>query len=171
MRENLQLAFTFPDTQQDTQQRVMDKIAIVRHGYYGTDGHLSDYGREQMMEIGNKLKRQLTVEEVVLILSSTAPRTVDSAEVLEIILGAKKELHELLWSEAGRREDYIAAHQLVQSVKNRADLVVVVTHCEYANGFPAFLGKTDLGRNFSYPDIGKGEGVLINYKTCELTIL
>lgn len=145
--------------------RNMSRLAIVRHGDYGRDDRLNERGRLQMQVLGTRLAQSFDTErEMALVLSSIAPRAVDSAEILAGILKAPIEQHEVLWSEASHPEDLEAAYKLVQSVRARADLLVVVTHYEYAEELPGFIGQRDLKKPY-WESFGKGEGVVLDFRS------
>lgn len=144
--------------------RNMSRLAIVRHGDDGYDGRLNDIGRRQMQALGEKLAESFDQDsEMALVLSSTAPRAVDSAEILAGLLQAPIEKHEVLWSGGIHPEDLEAVYKLVRSMRTRADLLVVVTHFEYAEEFPGFLGQRDLNQPYR-ESFGKGEGVVLDYR-------
>lgn len=146
--------------------RNLSRIAIVRHGEYGSDSKLNERGRQQIQGLGEKLKETIGAEELALILSSTAARALESAEILANILGVSVAAHEVLWSENRHPEDFEAAYALVNSIRSRADVAILITHLEYTEGFPWFLGEKDLGVHFPYRcDVRKGEGIIIDYRS------
>ncbi len=65
----------------------MKHLVIARHGNYGFDHRLNDYGREQMAYLGRALKDALNGSSVYIV-SSPAPRAFESAEILKGNWGA-----------------------------------------------------------------------------------
>ena len=142
----------------------MSRLAIVRHGKYGSDYRLNDQGRAQIQTLAERLNQSFDYEqEIALVLSSIAPRAIDTAEIIAQILQAPVETHELLWSENSHPENLEEAYKLVQSSRNRADLLVLVTHYEYTEELPALFGRRDLSQRF-YQHVKKGEGIILNYR-------
>lgn len=138
----------------------MDKLIIIRHGDY--DGvNLSDFGKRQMAELGNRLMPQINGD--VLILSSTAPRARESAEILGKAFNVSIEDHEILWSDRSHYEDFPKVLELVRSKKEEVDVLILVTHLEYVYGFPGHFGQTELEiSTFPYREIGKGTAWVIH---------
>lgn len=148
------------------------RVAIVRHGDYNSSYRLSERGQVQIETLGKMLKTHLTPGELATILSSTAPRALDSSEVLAKVLGIPVvEPHLVLWSDNNHQENFAEAYQLVNAVRRRAHLAILVTHYEYAEGFPSYLCERDLQLDVPYKEIGKGQGVLIDYKAKQVIYL
>lgn len=134
----------------------MQRLIIVRHGEYGGNDRLSEYGKEQITQLGEKLKATVNGGRVV-ILSSVAARAVDSAEILGKTFGVEFEQHDVLWSENRHRENLPKALELVRSKKDDADILVLVTHLEYVERFPSYFGEEELGNpSFPHREISKG---------------
>lgn len=81
----------------------MTRLLLVRHGQSvaqvegiigGPKGcrGLSDLGREQVRRLGERWKRNGTVPEVLL--TSTLPRAVETAEILAAVVGVEPEPHD-----------------------------------------------------------------------------
>jgi phosphohistidine phosphatase SixA len=134
----------------------MRRLIIVRHGDYGEDYHLSQYGIEQITLLSTMLKATTNGESIA-ILSSVATRAVDSAKILGKAFGVPFEEHDVLWSENRHPENLQEALELVRSKKDCADVLVLVTHLEYVYLFPNHFGKEELGvTSFPRREIGKG---------------
>lgn len=123
----------------------MKKLIIVRHGHYGHDFCLSHFGKRQIEALAKELHVHIGDKKRALILSSTAPRAHGSTEVLSEKLKINHELHDVLWSEAGRQEDLPKTLELVRKQKGRVDFLILVTHLEYLEYFPDYFGKHELG--------------------------
>lgn len=104
------------------------------------------------------------------LLSSSFPRAVRSAEILADLLGIELvEQHDVLRSEADLRLDTSAVLSLIQ--KQRADVILVVTHFEYARALPNAIGEQLLeGSLFPRDEIQPGRAWHIDCetKTCSL---
>lgn len=149
----------------------MDRLAIIRRGDYLLDnGRLSALGRTQIHKLGQMLE-SLVNEERVLVLSSTAPRALDSAKIIADILEVPVEEHEVLWADDDHRSNFDAVHQLVQSIRRKTNFGVLVTHLEYAQFFPSFLAKRDFGVSLPRFAVKKGEAVILDYRSKNLTYL
>lgn len=84
----------------------MKKLALVRHGEYDREtGHINSWGREQLNAVGMSLKSVMLPGETNLILSSSCPRAVDSAEIIADILYASFQRFEILWSDRSERPE------------------------------------------------------------------
>ena len=138
----------------------MKTLVIVRHGDYNGP-RLSDRGRNQMKTLGEKLQTLINGSSVLL-LTSIAGRAKESAEVLGSVLGVGFEEHEILWSENSHRENLPGALELVRSRKDEADVLILVTHYEYVDEFPAYFANQELGVQLRSNLIGKGEAWVLD---------
>lgn len=145
----------------------MKLLAVVRHGDYNGP-RLSDYGRNQMKALGEKLQTRINGSPILL-LTSIAGRAKESAEVLGSVLGVGFEEHEILWSENSHRENFPGALELVRSRKDEVDVLILVTHYEYVEGFPTYFASREMGAELYSNLIGKGEAWIldIQQKTLE----
>lgn len=140
----------------------MKKLIVVRHGDCDRrDDQLNDLGRDQISRLAGKLK-PIIDGGTVLILSSTAARARESAEILAKSFGVTFEEHQILLSGGGRREDLLGALALVRARMDLADVLILVTHMEYADRFPEYFAKEVLGVSISFPEVERGEAVVID---------
>ncbi len=146
----------------------MKKLVIVRHGDYGFDGSLSKTGRGQMERLARGLRSRLGGGKAI-ILFSTAPRGEQSARILGVELGITElEPHEVLWSDRdnGRSAHPAETLALVRSKKDQYDIVILVTHYEYAEEFPMYFSNFEFdGLLFTCAEIKKGEAWVIDCET------
>lgn len=160
----------------------IDKLVVARHGrsHPGT-GRLTEEGANQMRRLAALIKphaqginRHGFMKEVHL-LTSTAPRAMDSSEILMQELGLKERHADIsLWSDNDRSPDDAALlHYLHGLTFGRislvvgeppiVDVVILVTHLEYATDFPIYYGKEELGVDLPHHGhIDKGCGQLIH---------
>ena len=138
----------------------MKQLILVRHGdYFGNS--LSGYGRNQIKLLASKLKPFINGHSVA-ILTSTAGRACESADILGSFFGVDYEQHEVLWSENRHRENFVEALNLVRLNKNKADTLILVTHYEYVQKFPRYFAEKEMNVHFSSRLIGKGEAWVID---------
>lgn len=145
----------------------MNKIAFLRHGAHD-EGILNSTGHTQMQWMGSRLKQALARGESGLVLASTASHVAKSAEVLAELLGSQVEYHSLLRAGHGFIPDLIAAFELIEAAKKRAELLTIVTHTGYVEELPAFVIQRHLHADIGLQPIGIGQGVLIHYNPPKL---
>ena len=155
--------------------RIMSKLAILRHGTSNPHTCLLTLdGEIQMKRIGGKIANIRDAGQSTLIIASTAPRALASAKVLgEVdVLNAPVEGHEVLWSDREHPMRLGEAYTLIQTAGKRADLVVAVTHLEYAQDLPEYVGERDGISVLPWEsDIRKGCGFLLDYMSKATTPL
>ncbi|MFH1212055.1 MAG: phosphoglycerate mutase family protein [Candidatus Woesearchaeota archaeon] len=123
----------------------MKHLFVARHGSYGKDGRINDAGREQMKALAAVIKGIL-VGSPAHIVSSTASRALDSAQVLAEELGLSGVEQELyIWGGGDAPKDSYyndrwrsesASERLIEIVyreRSGADTVIVVSHCGTAD--------------------------------------
>ncbi len=140
----------------------MKKLIVVRHGAYDVATmNLHDIGRRQMLDISPKIHDAIG-NDTAIILSSTAPRAEQSAQVLADQLNTDIELHEVLWSESGRPTKPDTVLELIKS-HDEKDVVILLTHLEYTDIFPAYYARRVLNTN---PEcqlpLSKGEMLILD---------
>ncbi len=152
----------------------MEHLFVVRHGSYYDYGancdRIDSFGREQMERLG-KVIRSILRQGSAYIVSSTAPRALDSSGVLAVELGLPSEFEQIpyLWSGLDSPEDsfYHDRNQdkliaIVNERRDKADGLVVVSHLEVTDNFPSFFFQREFGINDSVPGIEKGQAVHID---------
>ena len=77
----------------------MKHLFIARHGFYGEDHRIDNFGCRQMELLGEAIKKILNSGSAY-ILSSTAPRALDSSQVLAVQLSLPSKFEQVpyLWS-------------------------------------------------------------------------
>lgn len=113
----------------------MNKLVVARHGSYTK-------GNEEITKLADTLI-ELVGKESVLILSSV--RVTRDARIIADKFGVPFEEHEILWSEREHPEDFPGTLKLLESRQGEADVVILVTHAEYATRFPEYYLKQELG--------------------------
>jgi phosphohistidine phosphatase SixA len=145
----------------------MKGAIFVRHGNYDSHGGLSERGRAQIEGACSRLSPHvLALGPSVALLTSSAPRARESAEIvarhLRAFLDVTPESHEELWSDSEHRCNLTTASELVRQRGETADLVIVVTHLEYVEYLPRFLGPDDIRHRWYPPRPNYGEGYVID---------
>jgi len=153
----------------------MKHLFVVRHAAYGGDDRISPDGRQQMLVLGDYIKTALGGSSAYL-LSSTAPRALDSAEVLSLQLGLKEfERVPYLWSGADAPKDaWHCTHgcqkvmEIIDERKDKANGLVMVVHLELAQGFSDYvIHNPKFGDHQFDPfavDVKKGQAVHIDFE-------
>lgn len=137
----------------------MEKLLITcRHGAYDeATYHLNNDGKWQMKALAACLKPVIE-DRTMCVLSSAADRAIESAEILRDDFGLNAiERHELLWSESGRRPDYEKVKALVKRMLLTSDIVILVTHLEYTNGFSRYFIDETVGKTLGSFELQKGQ--------------
>jgi phosphohistidine phosphatase SixA len=149
-------------------------LILVRHGPYKSGGtylneDLSEIGRLQIVDLATKLSDHVSGKRVTIV-HSPSLRTTQTAEILSRQFRAPMEPHGFLWSGmGGEGQDFAKAHALIRTLMTSNDVVIVVTHYEYVEGFPSYFGFEELGvSNFPTHVIDKGHAWVIDCdaKTC-----
>lgn len=140
-------------------------LVVARHGDYGGDDNLSQRGAEQMRNLAEKMLSIVDGSKIIL-LSSTARRASQSAEVISQVLKVPFEEHEVLWSENCHPENEAELLELVRARKPENQAMILVTHLEYAEYFPTYFARHELGMKLEggcWPPIPKkGQACLID---------
>lgn len=147
----------------------MKKLILARHGHYhrDEDGHLTEYGERQMAELGRRLGSCLGSAPRALILSSTAPRGLESARILGDVCAIRMEGHEVLWADNQHAGSFRNAFALVESKKDEVDALILVTHLDYVARFPSYFADSRGIKltNGGYEEVPNGAARAID---CEL---
>lgn len=160
----------------------MKYLFVVRHGIYGSDNRLNARGKEQMRILGEAMKGKLNGSSIHLV-SSTAPRALDSSEVLREVLGVG-EVEEIpyLWSGGDCPRDVrtfneynpdssMKVMQLIQERRERVDGLIMVTHLEVTRHFPSYFVKQEFGKKEWLDELSKGQAVYFDLDKKESCVL
>lgn len=155
----------------------MKHLIIVRHGDYGTDRRLSENGKNQITGISLRLV-DLNPGKDCVILTSIAPRALDSADIIQEKFGITNYVKvPFFWSDntapsptyyrdrnPSKVMDIICEYEDI-------DIVIVVSHLELVNEFPSFFAETQLGKNWNLPELEKGQAIHIDITEKSFRIL
>lgn len=150
----------------------MNRLIVAMHGdYTGID--LNDVGRQQMADLGSKIKNTINKDVRILILTATSDISQESAQILKGILCARIERYKVLWFNCEQNPAILSEMlDLVRSKKDNADVIILVTYRENSREFPSYFGKEQLGvSHFPISDIGWGKAwdIDCNQKTILLS--
>ena len=147
----------------------MQRLILVRHGeHYHTS--LNNRGRAHIARLGEALKPTINGGRI-LILTSTATRARESAEILGQILGVEIGQNEIL-GDGNYSEDMKEELDLICSNKESADVLILVTHLEQVTALPWIFGKEELRVNdFPCKMINKGEAWDIDCEQKTITLI
>lgn len=145
----------------------MKYLIVARHGQYGNDDRLDNVGRNQVSDLAKEIKNLQGMSRVI-ILSSTAARAFESAEILAKQLDAPLETHEILNTDISDY-DPIGVLGLVRSKRNGTDTIVLVTHLEYVEYLPKYFAREELQVELPSHIIGYGKAWVIDCERKTLT--
>ncbi|KKT26439.1 MAG: Protein containing Phosphoglycerate mutase // Nucleotidyltransferase [Parcubacteria group bacterium GW2011_GWA2_43_9b] len=143
----------------------MNFLVIVHHGDYDEQHQITKKGRSNILGWVQQL-RDLIDGNRALLLSSTAKRASQSAQVIAESLGVPFEEHEILWADYMHSEDTKGLMALIDKRKDEAEIIILVTHLAYVDRFPLRFARDVLA--IPVPDAGhapiplSGEAVAID---------
>lgn len=147
----------------------MEKLIIARHGDYDSqNGLLRPFGEFQMKRLAEYIK-PIVGSSRVIVLASDAPRGSGSGDIMAKVLGCLMERHIELFSNPAHDPDKPKALELLQSKAGDYDVVIVVTHLEYVQVLPPYIGRHVFGGVvFDHGWLPNGSAWLIDFttKTC-----
>ena len=136
-------------------------IFLVRHADFS--GHspnpnLSDYGKQQSINLANKIKKSFKTG-VVTVWTSPANCAKETAEIIKYQMQIKDMIiEEKLWSDKNHSYDFYWLKQKLCAFEG--EILIIISHLEYVRQFPAS------GLGFYFNEAGFAEGVLITNGKC-----
>ncbi|MBN1613600.1 MAG: histidine phosphatase family protein [Deltaproteobacteria bacterium] len=143
----------------------MKHFFIARHGAYYLGGRLNKLGQQQIAALGRAIKEILNGDSVYII-SSTAPRALDSSEQLaqHLKTAARIEAIPCLWYAADSDHydpvgdlDRDEIYKIVNERREKADALILMAHEELRDEFSGFFSEQEFGKRFHCSDIDKGQ--------------
>lgn len=150
----------------------MKRLIIVRHGdYENYVGNLTGVGRKRIEILARRLAP--FVFGKVAMLSSTAIRALETAEVLAVTLGGRGiKTYDALLSSPGKCNLKGALYAVKQAEKEvGAETFILSTHYEHAQFLPQYFGEKELGVTFEAREIERGEAWVIDCETKTLILI
>lgn len=162
----------------------MNHLFIARHGIYDKISYrLGQEGKKQMGVLGISIRGILHGGSAQII-SSTAPRALDSSGVLVAQLGLTGfEQVPYLWTgrdsnvhpnydNDGNRKSHEVLMAMIEERKAKADWLVIMTHLEVAEDFSRIFHRLILGEDKSYRDrVEKGQAVYFDLEHKTVRVL
>lgn len=150
----------------------MEKLIVVRHAPYGSDDRINAWGRDVTEMLIERLRPLITGQKVR-ILTSTEDRAKDTADIIARELNTPPpEAHEVLWSEIKHPMDLPGALMLIQKYQDETEVLIIITHLEYAQVLSKHYGDKVLGKHVpAQYDIQKGEALALDCENGELEYL
>jgi phosphohistidine phosphatase SixA len=156
----------------------MKHFFLARHGSYYLNGHLNQLGQRQIRALGKEMKQILNGSSVYII-SSTAPRALDSSEILASELDGAERIEAVpeLWFAADTNHyervcdfDPRQIYEIVQERRDHADALILMAHEEFRNEFASYFAEKEFGKTFSFDVIYKGQAdhFCLTEETCNL---
>ncbi|HNW09126.1 MAG TPA: histidine phosphatase family protein [bacterium] len=139
----------------------MNHLILVRHGDYSHTGQLNNRGIIQIESLAQKIK-MVSNGNRALILTSPADRARQSAEILGRNLSAQLITENILWSDCDHMEDFEGVLELVRAQSDQTETLILVTHYEYVESFPAYFARQELGVDLPCWVIERGEAWVID---------
>ena len=143
----------------------MKHFFIARHGAYYLGGRLNKIGEQQISALGQAIKEILNGDSVYII-SSTAPRALDSSEILARYLKPTAQIEGIscLWYAADsghydpvRDLDLNEIYKIVNERREYADALILMAHEELRNDFSGYFSEQEFGKQFHCHPIDKGQ--------------
>ena len=139
----------------------VDKLIIVRHGDYDEYSLLNDKGIGQMEGLATKFKK-MVLNKSALFLTSSALRASESAKVLAKSLSLQFIEYKELWSDKNHFPKAKTVLEIIESHQDKVDILIIVTHLEYAEILPVYFGKKVLCKDWRVNEIKKGQAIEID---------
>lgn len=125
-------------------------LVIVRYGEHS-----------QMLALGEKLKSLLGNASRV-ILSSSAPYVRESAAVLASIFSVQFQERDELWCDGAHLCNFLKVHELVCSLKDTVEAVILVTHLDYCRVYASFFARKEFEVYLPSGKIGEGKAWVVD---------
>ena len=159
----------------------MKKLIIVRHGAYDfSSERINNYGKAQMCFLAENIDFEADMPHLetsaVQIITSSAPRAVDSAETIAGELGislADIWKDPALWSDTEHPQDDETALDLIDQYASNpdTDVLIVVTHLEYARDLPEIFCSNVLNMHVQRTELEIGQSIIIDCEKKTTTII
>ncbi|OHA31904.1 MAG: hypothetical protein A2928_02175 [Candidatus Taylorbacteria bacterium RIFCSPLOWO2_01_FULL_45_15b] len=141
------------------------KLIIVRHGEYGSDGRLTEFGREQINRLAKLIAKRIKRHTKKIMVASPAKRTLETADILKEHLNIAFTAEEFLQTDSGVLSEHKGLLAIEFLSKSVAQLVIFVTHYEYGIYFPSVLASRYLGTCIATRELSRGAARIICCKS------
>ena len=137
------------------------KLFLLRHAAYagGSNPGISDVGRDQALQLVEKIRSYLDEEEKAEIWTSTANRALETAQILQEQIPHNNFKSFLkLWSDNSHSYDFEWLKTMIKNFHGESPLIII-SHLEYVRYFPIVLGYIENNAEYA-------EGVFIHQGQC-----
>lgn len=152
----------------------MKRLVAVRHGdcnsYNIGEDHLYDSWREIIAEQTEKIRHYVS-DGSILVISSTALRAKETAGIIANGFGCEFEGNEAIGSYYYQEDEIPQALELICSVAERADNIILVTHSEYCEILPVLFSQQNLDVEFEIVRLRHGQAWIIDIKEKSIRII
>lgn len=148
----------------------MKHLVIARYGSH-TNNRINLDGHLQIEALSAAIKKTIGAGSAHII-SSTAPRALDSSIILTVYLGLPLEFEHVpyLWSGDDAPNDsyyYKPSNdrimQIIDERRGKADALIMVTHLEVGDSFPTFFARKELKQEGAHLyGLSNGQAVCFN---------
>ena len=155
-------------------------VVIVRHGENEAGAEcLTKASRLQINILARQIK-ELIQDGVpvngggILLMSSTAEYAQETAGIISFWLDMKEAdivLTPLLFSDSVKQPQLGQVTKMVSAKRKECQAIIFVTHHEYAEELPSFLGKNELNLDVQRTPIDKGNAILIDVTLRKVRLL
>lgn len=129
----------------------LSTVIIVRHPEYDSkSGSLTPEGIKQASSLAMQITDKIPSIENALIVTSTAKRAVETADILSHALRVPVEQSDAFLTDAHTDEDIPAAIEFIKAKQDDYDVIIVVTHLEYADALPRACNHAFFGGSTGY---------------------
>ncbi len=148
----------------------MKYLIVARHGDFQENGHLSNDGKLKVMALADKILA-LEQDKKITILCSPSIRTKETALIIGLFTGCDIEEKSTLLADLSPEDDFPSTLKLVREYANETEVLVLVTHCGLAEGFPYYFSKEEFGIGLQSHMIDKGRAWLIDCENKTLSLI
>lgn len=121
----------------------MKTLIIVRHGRYSqADWNLTQQGISETLSMTEKLKLLIPDGSMCVILSSGSARAVQTATLIQGVVGGEHSEHDVLYSDSLTIDPVTPPLQLIAGKETTADVVILVTHYEVTHDLSLHYMRT-----------------------------
>jgi len=137
----------------------------VRHGDYDEDHNLSPYGKEQMEEVAQEIKKINTNGCRIVLLCSSAPRARQGGDIIIKTLGIPEELaifDESLWDDNYHSYNPKKIGELIDEHFVDDTILLVLSHLDVVPLVTRYVASEKFGAQRQFGTSSYGSGYLID---------
>jgi phosphohistidine phosphatase SixA len=146
----------------------LNKFAVIRHADYSfATGRITPDGIQQMRDLLQPLWSYIGRDPDVIIVSSSAPRAKDSAQIISKELEIPYFVFDELWSDSRHVQLNQPALDVISNIarEKKCRVVIIITHKEYAHDLPRLICERCGCENPGFVEMQKGSMLFIDTNT------